>query len=309
MANISRLDLNLFPVFEAIYREGNLSRAAEVLHLTQPAVSHALARLRDALDDPLFVRRGRNMVPTPRARQLIGPVRQALTTLHTGVEQSRHFDPGRLQRTFRISLRDLFEVMVLPHLMQRLREQAPGVTLSVVRTPRQQIEHDLATGRVDFAADAWFNPGSAIAHVPISDDRLVCLMRPGHPALSGEWSLGTMLRWPHVLVSSREQGGGYEDVQLARHGLSRTVALRTPHYFSAALVVAQSELMLCAPARFARLLRRAVALDERPFPLTLPPLEVFLYWHRLHDTDPAHQWLREQILDVLRIRLGTPGGG
>ncbi|RMF18553.1 MAG: LysR family transcriptional regulator, partial [Gammaproteobacteria bacterium] len=102
--HINRLDLNLFPVFDTIYRERNLSRAAEVLHLTQPAVSRALSRLREALDDDLFVRQGREMVPTPRARQLIGPVRQALSMLQTGIGESRVFDPARLNRTFRISL-------------------------------------------------------------------------------------------------------------------------------------------------------------------------------------------------------------
>ncbi|RMF18387.1 MAG: LysR family transcriptional regulator [Gammaproteobacteria bacterium] len=224
--------------------------------------------------------------------------------LQTGIGESRVFDPARLNRTFRISLRDLFEVMVVPSLVARLRSTAPDVSLNVVRTPRQQIEHDLMSGRIDFAADAWFNPAPAIAHTKISEDHLVCLMRPEHPLGSdADWSLNGLLAWPHVLVSSRETGGGYEDVQLARHGLSRRVALRTPHYFSAALVVAQSDMILCAPARFARVLRRAVALVERPFPLTLPPLEVFLYWLKLHDTDPAHLWLREQMLDVLRMRL------
>ncbi|WP_020407371.1 LysR family transcriptional regulator [Hahella ganghwensis] len=297
--HVSRIDLNLFIVFEAIYSEGSITRAAEVLHLTQPAISHALARLRDVLSDDLFIRTARGMRPTPYADQLIGTVRQSLNHLQRGLQQSVEFTPGRLNTQFRLSIRDMFEALLLPELIRRCRHDAPEVTFSCVRVPREQLVHDLASGRVDVAADILLSHDDSIVHEKLSEDHLVCLLRKGHPASEREWTLGEMLKWPHALVSSREHGPGYEDVQLSRHGLQRKIGLRTPHFFGAALVVAQSDLVLCAPQRFAEILRRRLGLEVRPFPMTLGALELYLYWHHSMDQEPAHRWLREQVKQAM----------
>ncbi len=297
--HISRIDLNLFVVFDAIYSEGSITRAAEVLHLTQPAVSHALGRLREVLSDELFIRSARGMRPTPYADQLIGTVRQSLNQLQRGLQQSVEFSPSRLNTQFRLNIRDMFEVLMMPELIRRCRRHAPDVTFSCVRVPREQLIHDLASGRVDLAAEILLNHDESIVHQKVSEDRLVCLLRAEHPALEKDWTLAEMLHWPHVLVSAREHGPGYEDVQLSRHGLQRKIGLRTPHFFAAALVVAQSDLLFCAPERFANILSRQLGLVIKPFPMTLAPLELYLYWHHSMDQEPAHRWLREQVIHAM----------
>ena len=294
--HLSRIDLNLFVVFEAIYSEGSITRAAEVLHLTQPAVSHALARLRETLKDDVFVRTQRGMAPTPLAQQMIGSVREALQRLQLTVQENRSFEPSELQKTFRLGMRELFEVMVLPRLSKEVGRLAPQVELNCLRVARQEIAHDLASARLDVVADVLISHDDSICHQKLREDHLVCLLRPDHPLAQQGLSLESYLTLRHVLVSSRERGPGYEDIELSRHGLSRNIGLRTPHYYAAALVVAETDMVLTVPASFAEVLCRQVALQLHEFPIPLPPLEVYLYWHRNFDRDPANRWLREQIL-------------
>jgi DNA-binding transcriptional LysR family regulator len=297
MHNI-KIDLNLFIVFEAIYSEASITRAAEVLHLTQPAVSHALNRLRDALGDDLFLRTSKGMRPTPYAKQLIGTVRQSLGQLQRGLQTGRIFEPGQLTTVFRLCLRELFEVMLLPELVNQCRLLAPAVSFNCLRVPRHQIQHDLASGRIDLAADVLMSHDADIKHKKLSGDHFVCLLRSQHPALKAAWNVAEMLAWPHILVSSREHGQGFEDIQLARHGLERRIGLRVPQYLGAGLVLTQSDMLLCAPARFATVLTELLPLTCKPFPVDLAELEIYLYWHHSVDKEPAHQWLRELVEKV-----------
>lgn len=297
--HIGKFDLNLLVVFDAIYSEGSITRAAEVLHLTQPAVSHALSRLRESVDDELFIRTARGMRPTPYASALIGPVRQALAQLQRGLYQGKTFQPRELATTFRLSVRELFEAFLLPDLIQSSLTQAPNITYNCLRVPREQIFHELASGRVDLAVDVLSNADDNIYQRPLLEDQLVCLLRPQHPALGKTWNLSEMLAWPHAMVSSREHGPGFEDLQLSRHGLQRKIGLRTSHFFSAALVIAQTDLILCAPARFAHLLRERFGLSVKAMPITLPKLELYLYWHQNTHLDPAHRWLRQELVHLV----------
>ncbi len=297
--HLSRIDLNLFVVFEAIYSEGSITRAAQVLHLTQPAVSHALARLRDSLQDELFVRSQRGMTPTPLAQQIIGPVRASLQGLRIAVQENREFDPQRLEKTFRLSLRDIFEVMLLPRLTREINRRAPRVEINCLRVARGDLQHELASGHLDLAADVLLSHDDNICHEKLKEDRLVCLLRRDHPLTGESLTLEAYLAARHVLVSSRERGPGYEDVELSRHGLRREIGLRTPHYYSAALVAAETDMILTVPALFAEVLCQSVPVVLREFPIPLPPMEVYLYWHRNMDRDPANRWLRELIFQVL----------
>lgn len=297
--HLSRIDLNLFVVFEAIYSEGSITRAAQVLHLTQPAVSHALARLRDSLQDELFVRSQRGMTPTPLAQQIIGPVRASLQGLRIAVQENREFDPQRLEKTFRLSLRDIFEVMLLPRLTREINRRAPRVEINCLRVARGDLQHELASGHLDLAADVLLSHDDNICHEKLKEDRLVCLLRRDHPLAGESLTLEAYLAARHVLVSSRERGPGYEDVELSRHGLRREIGLRTPHYYSAALVAAETDMILTVPALFAEVLCQSVPVVLREFPIPLPPMEVYLYWHRNMDRDPANRWLRELIFQVL----------
>ena len=181
--HLSRIDLNLLVVLETIHAEGGITRAAEKLHLTQPAISHALARLRETFDDPLFVRQGNAMVPTPLARRLIGPVGDALRTLDATFGGLERFDPATSSKRFAIGLRAVMESTVLPSLVQAALAQAPGVELSAVRVDRRRVESDLASGVLDVAIDVLLPVSESVRHARLSSDRMVVVARRGHPRI------------------------------------------------------------------------------------------------------------------------------
>ncbi|MDF3031741.1 MAG: LysR family transcriptional regulator, partial [Moraxellaceae bacterium] len=203
--DIRKLDLNLLVVLEAIHAEGTLTRAAQRLHLSQPALSHALSRLREALDDPLFLRQGNRMVPTPRTQRLMGPLHEALGLIGEAVQEGARFDPANSKQEFRLGLRDVFEATTLPALLSQLAREAPDVRLASVRADRREMEADLADGRLDVALDVLLplSPGGDIRRAPLSQDRLVVVARKQHPMLKrGKISLPDYLAASHLLVSS-----------------------------------------------------------------------------------------------------------
>ena len=293
--NIGRIDLNLFVVFEAIYREGSITRAASLLNLSQPAASHALARLRERLDDPLFVRRGRDMAPTPRARELINPVREALHGLQGCLAGGGGFEPAQAQRTFVLGLRDGLEACILPPMMQVLAQDAPGVDLQSLTIGRRELLSSLAAGRLDLAMDIQLPVDADICQEHLIDVPLTVMLRAGHPLVRGDLSLPDYLAARHVLVSSRRRGPGLEDFGLAQAGHHRRIALRCQHYQAAMATVAATDLLLTLPAMLADQLAPP-GVVQRTLPVALPPLSLYLYWHRDQNADPALRWLRSKIL-------------
>ncbi|MFG1270832.1 LysR family transcriptional regulator [Xanthobacter versatilis] len=304
--HISRLDLNLFVVLDAIYTEGNITRAARTLNLTQPALSHALGRLRRVFDDPLFIRQGSAMMPTPMVRSLIGPVRQSLKTLAASVQQAKAFDPAAAQRTFTIGFRDVMEARILRPLMAWLDREAPGVEIASVRIEGDVLESDLAGGVLDLAVEV-LRPGlsSRVQRMPLTRDELVVVAGDGHPALAGGLNLDRYLAAGHVLVSSRRSGIGLEDVELARLGHQRRVRLRCQQYYAACRVAAETELLLTMPGQYARMINRGLATTIHPFPLPVPPVTIYLYWHEQAALDPANQWVRG-VLGALMAEQDRP---
>ena len=302
--HVSRFDLNLFVVFDAIYTEGSLTRAARVLNLTQPAVSHALGRLRDRLEDPLFVRQGARMVPTSRARAMITPVRHALGGLQRCLSDEGGFDVADAERTFVVGLRDGLEGCLLPPLTAGILEEAPGVRLQSMTVARRQLATELASGRLDLAADVLLPLPDAIEHRPVMSGPLVVIMRPGHP-LAGKLDLPAYLAAQHVLVSSRREGPGMEDFGLSRLGYRRNIRLRCQHHMAALSTVMGSDLLLTLPGLLARQLAPAGSQVE-PLPADVPGLELHLYWHRDQSADPGHTWLRQRVMAMLAEQQSEP---
>lgn len=296
--NLNRVDLNLFVVFDTIFTEGSLTLAAQKLSLSQPAVSHALARLRELLGDSLFARQGKRMVPTPFARNLIGTVRQSLQLLESGLQGPAVFDPGQAQRVFSFGMRDVLEAIALPPLVARLQRAAPGVALHCVRIDRRDMEAELSAGGLDLAVDVALPMGSGIRHRPLMNDQLVVVARPGHPALRRGLDMPTYLAQSHVLVSSRRTGPGLEDFELNRMGLRRRIGLRCQHYFAACRVVRETDMLLTMPEHYARIANAPFGNRLHAFPLATPSLDVHLYWHASADRDPANLWLRGQLDEV-----------
>ena len=294
--NLSKVDLNLFIVFDAIYTEANLTRAGQIVGITQPAVSNALARLRETFNDPLFVRTAQGMVPTPMAQNIITPVRSALQLLRVSVQESRSFVPEQATKTYRISMTDLTEAVILPHLASRIRRMAPNINIDSFLVKRRETTKELAAGRLDFAIDAPLNTDTQVRHVKLFEDHHVCVMRPGHPLAKKERiTLDDYLAQSHIHISSRRNGLGHVDLALGKMGLHRRVVLRSQHYQMAPLVMESTDMVMTVHERFAKrhnLHAVALPIDD------VPPIETHLFWHESTDQDPANRWMREQIIEL-----------
>lgn len=300
---LSRIDLNLFTVFDAIYREGGITPASRRLHLSQPAVSHALARLRELLDDPLFERHGNAMVPTPKARALAATIGRSLGALEHMMQFAGQFDPAKTERTFTIAVREAIEISFLPALVCRVRQDAPNVDVAAVRIDRRDLEEDLQSGELDIGVDVALPLSLEVRRERISAEPLVVLARRDHPGVSGAVDLETYLAMDHVLVTGRRRGGsGYEDVVLSRMGLSRRIRVRCQHHAAASEIASRSDLLVTMTRNQAELANVHIHNQLVPFPVEAPPLESFLYWHaNVHD-DPANLWFRRLVLETLSAR-------
>ncbi|NLU13797.1 MAG: LysR family transcriptional regulator [Gammaproteobacteria bacterium] len=294
--NLSNIDLNLFIVFDAIYTEGNLTRAGQILGITQPATSNALARLRDTFNDPLFVRTANGMLPTPLAQNIITPVRSALQLLRSSVHDSRVFDPANAHKTFRLSMTDLLEDTLLPATFQRLHKLAPNVRIESLLARRRETAKELAAGHLDFAIDVPINNDPQLLHTKLLEDRYVCAMRKGHPLASYKnITLEQYLATQHIHISSRRSGLGPIDLALGKLGLQRNIVLRSQHYLMAHTVLQNTNLTITAPARFVA----HYNLHSVELPIAgITPIESHLFWHSSADQDPANRWMREQLLQV-----------
>jgi DNA-binding transcriptional LysR family regulator len=291
-----RLDLNLFRVLEAIHTQGGISGAARSLHVSQPAVSHALRRLRDAFDDHLFVRQGNRMQPTELTRRILPDVQAHLRGLGGLLHSTQVFEPATLEMTFSVGVRDVLEAITFPSLMQQLSQTAPGVAITSRRVPRESLERELTSGGLDLAIERKTRLGPRIRSIKLAEESLAVVMRrPEKPAAARKPGMAAYLGARHVVVTLGSEAGDPLDRILAEHGVERRVALRCQHYFAAAQVVSQTDALLTMPRTYARELARVLplAVHEPPFPV--PALEIMMYWHADRDADPAHSWLREMV--------------
>lgn len=290
---LNQVDLNLFIVFEAIYAERNLTRAAEILCLSQPAVSNALSRLRQTFNDRLFIRSKKSMVPTPVAENIIGRVREALLLMTSSLNEGGVFRPGEADKTFRINMSDLTAAMILPPLEETVTATAPGITLESFHIPRHDLVRELATGAMDFVIDAPVLNDPQLCHAPLLRERYVCLVRKDHPSGEGALTLADYLSFDHIHVSSRRSGQGHVDIALGNLGYKRNIHLRLQHYMVAPLVALRSDMALTAPRGLVRQYDACI----RELPFELPEMELHLYWHKSRDGDPANRWMRERIIE------------
>jgi len=294
----SRIDLNLFVIFDAIYTEGGVTPAAKRLSLTQPAVSHALGRLRQAFGDPLFVRSGRAIAPTPVARRIISDVRQSIRDLHATMDDAGGFDPALSRLRFTLGMRDILEVSLLPGLIARVRQLAPHVDLSIVKVSRRDLETELAAGAVDAVIDVLLPVSGDVRYRQIADPSLSVLASKDHARIQCQLSLTDYLSEQHIMVTSRRKGPSIEDVELSRLGHRRSIGLRCQHHFAAARVVCGTDLLCSMTTPMAQILGELLPVQVLEFPLKLPHFGAFLYWHSSFESDPANAWLRDQIIGL-----------
>ncbi|WP_372966418.1 LysR family transcriptional regulator [Marinobacter sp.] len=294
---LNRLDLNLLHVFDTIYRESSLTRAAKALHLTQPAVSHSLARLREHFDDPLFTRQGNQMVPTPLARRFLESMRPGLHQVQSAVNQFHAFDPASQRKTYVLGLRDVLESTFLPQLMNKLGPY-PEMEIASQRVARREMETQLAAGKLDFAIDVLLPVSNQTSHERLQQDRMVVLARKNHPVIKKGLDMPAYLAEKHVLVSSRTEGPGLEDFALSRHGVQRNIRLRCQHYYAACRVVESSDLLLTMPETYARIIAERADIEVMAPPDEMPSVDIHLYWHKAYEREPALVWFRGLLRDL-----------
>ena len=294
-----KIDLNLFIVFEAIYCEGNISKAASALNLSQPAVSHSLAKLRAHFDDKLFIRQGNQMKPTALAKNVIGDVREALHQLQGSLYQSQKFEPSTSRKYCTISMHTLLEASYLPLFADKLITASPNMNFTSKRVRRSELENKLASGDIDLAIDILLPVSTNVKHKQLIKDRLVVVARENHPIFTGKLDLQRYLSQTHVIASARASGPSVEDFELGRLGIQRKVGLRCQHLLSACRVVATNNMLLTMPENSARMYKSLLPIRIAPMPVDLPPLDVHMYWHSNVDKDPANVWLRNSILSSI----------
>lgn len=291
---LASLNLNLLPALAALLRERNVSAAARRVGVSQPAMSHALARLRTVLGDPLLVVAGRKMALTPRGEQLAAALPAALDRLDEVLAPPRPFAPATATQRFRIATFDYFEVTTLPEVLAYLRRHAPGIHLDVERVDAAAITR-LVDGELDLilGAESMAMPGGLMRRV-LYRDPFAVIARAGHPRVGpGRLTLERYVELDHLLVAVEGRGPGVVDRALARHGLARRVALRLPHFSSAGLAVACSDLVATVASTVAHRARQLHGVQVLAPPLELPSPALVAWWPRQHDDEPARRWFRD----------------
>jgi DNA-binding transcriptional LysR family regulator len=308
--NINRIDLNLLVYLDALLRERNVTQAANQLNLSQPAMSNGLRRLRDLFDDPLLVRTSEGMTPTERALELEPVVREVLTTIDRAVQPRSEFDAMNAQRVFRIMASDYAESTLLPSVLGKLRNLAPGLTLDIM-TPSDVSFLDVERGKVDMVINRFDSMPQSFHQIHLWDDSFTCVLSPENPVLD-DFTLDNYLQANHVWVSKTGMGVGvgvnpddvqrlgWVDLALNKLGKKRQIRVFTRHYQAAMTLAEQNDLIVTLPTRAAQLKRNNPRVVLREPPLEIPPLELKMAWSPLLQHNPANKWLRKLIVDTAR---------
>ncbi|MEZ4454408.1 MAG: LysR family transcriptional regulator [Nannocystaceae bacterium] len=290
-------DLAALATLDALLQEGSVSGAARRLGLSTPAVSHALARLRERFDDPLLVRAGRAMVLTPRAEALRPRVRDAVSIAGRVFEDPGEFDPARLERAFTVSMTDYVLLVFGGAFEAALGEAAPGLDLRVIANAADDPER-LRAGDTDLAVGIYGDLPPELRTRPIITERLVCVVREDHPSVRRRLTLDQFVALQHIQVAPRGRPGGYVDELLAARGLRRRVTRAVPYFQIALEMTARSDRILTVSERLARLLGPRLKLRIFEPPIPLEPFALSMVWHPRFDADAAHRWLRERLLET-----------
>lgn len=299
LMHLRGVDLNLLIVFDALIEEGQVTRAAERVRLTQPAVSHALNRLRLLFGDPLFVRTPDGMAPTPVALAAAPAVRSILGQVELLLSGDGGFDPVTSTRRFVLGLSDYAAAVLLPSLVRRLEREAPGASLVVRGTGHAVGLSMLEERAVELIAGNFPDPPAHIRTELLYEEDFVCAGRSGHPALAGPLDLERYLSLRHLQISTKGDPHGYVDAVLRERGLKeRNVAVTVGHFLMAPLLADTGDLVATEPRRLFGLLAGRPGLRLTPPPLEIPPFRVVQAWHARLDADPGHQWLRRVMAEV-----------
>lgn len=296
--NLRNIDLNLLTVFDAVASEGNISRAAAKIGMSQPAMSAALSRLRLTLKDELFVRTGRGVRPTPRALELERPIRRILHLIDDTLTQSAEFDYRASERVFTMASMDYAGILLLPDVLKRLRDMASPMTMNVCSSNDLQLADKLRFGSVDFAVDYIPIVDEDFHSVKIAAERACCLVDPEHPFIRDSLNLEDFLRSRQAVLLPYDKRVSIIDEYLKSLDVARHRTVTVPSMLNYPYVIAGSDLLCTLPLRIGQVFAREH--DLKLFPLPLPDFSVdyYLIWHNGQDHDPAHRWMREMLIEL-----------
>lgn len=292
------MDWNLLAALDVLLAEGSVTAAADRLHLSIPATSRTLGRIRQTFGDPILVRAGRGLVPTPRALAIQHRLHQLIEEAHALVEIGRDLDVTSLQHTFVIRANDALTSALTARLVTRVRASAPGVTLRFVPEGEEDLA-PLRDGLIDLDVGVIADLGPEIRTQPLYQERLVGMVAAGHPLSSAKPTLRRIAAVDHISVSRRGRTRGAFDDVLDQHGLTRNVVAVVPTFTAAAHIIAGSQLTGLITATYAAQVADLTGARLYQIPADLPKLQISQAWHVRHDLDPAHQWLRNQIGAVM----------
>lgn len=296
---IQQLDLNLLKVFQRLYEEQNMSHAAEALHITPSAVSHAVKRLREALGDPLFRRSQNKMVPTAACQRVAPLIIDNLTRLQQILQQWDEFDPAVSQQHFRIGMHDALEPSFLPMLTKALTRDAPGLSYASVKIDRANLSRELGAGHIDIALDVALPVKTPVLSTLLWTNNFCVLMRRGHH-LAGKLNQINYLEASHISVSNRPVGTTIEDSLFQNQGLARHSNIRCQNYFAATKIVKTSDQLLTIPTSMS-----TQFIDDdlisNPVPFEISDFGTHMYWHQNTDQDRALAWLRDTIINKVTL--------
>jgi DNA-binding transcriptional LysR family regulator len=295
--NFGRLDLKLLLVFDALMIERSVTRAAERVGMSQPALSNALSRLRDFFNDGLFIRSSEGMRPTPRALELAIPVGQALRQLQAAIEPLQ-FNSRTAHRSFRLALSPHAEMVLLPPLIRRIQDEAPGIDLHIFPKSNSLVLAQLDANEIDFALGAIPNAPSRFMRLDLMQDRYYCIMRPDHPLAGKELTIERYLEAKHLLVHPVGASSNLVDVALKRCGLMRQKTLIISQYATAFEIVANTNFTTTLLGGIYRLFERNYRYEMLVKLAPVEPLMISLFWHEGLTNHPAYDWLRETIRET-----------
>lgn len=290
--HLKNIDLNLLLIFDCIYETESVTVAGERLGRTQSAVSHALERLRNLFDDPLFVRTSNRMRPTPRADQLARPIREALKNINDILVPPNLFDPEKVERSFVISMSDYCETVILPPLMRKLSQQAPHVTLEVLAPATSDPQQGLESGAFDLIIGNK-DLETGIYQQKLFDDEFVCMVSQDNGRVGRQLTMEHYRALSHIIFAPSGRTDRLEK-SLRKQGIKRHVALQVPHILVIPQILRKTPYLVTLPRKLAEALDVTFLRMMKP-PMELPEIPVMQYWHEALNGDPAHQWLRKIV--------------
>lgn len=292
------IDIRLLAVFNEIYKTRSVTAAAQALGFGQPAVSVALSKLRHTLGDPLFVRTSSGMEPTPFGEGLVRPVRAVLDAVETVLGHRDDFDPATSQRTFRICMNDISQLVLLPKLWQTLRVQAPGIHIEIFPLSKDTARM-LESGQADLALGLIPQLEAGFYQQRLFRQYFVCMASADHPRITDQLSLQQFEAEDHVVISSSGSAPLIIENEISRQGITRRIALEIPNFLGAAFMVEHTDLLITIPKLLGEMLQGRGAFRIYPVPFPLPQYDVKQHWHERYRHDPGSRWLRQMISELL----------